>query len=207
MSTNDVISTIRERIQCRFPLLFLSTWEEERCENELATLALEMERRLVVWSFTEGPSPPLERTHEDTEADGSPIEFLQQIRDYPRDHVFLLKDFHPFLGDPIVVRLLRDLISTLVEQRKTILFMSPEIVIPVELQRDALGLDLQLPGLVELKEELQELLIQRQHNGEPHLHLTARQEERLLKTVLGLTTRQAGKSLARALFGRSELSD
>ena len=56
---SDVLDTIRERIQCRFPLMFLSTWEEERWESELATLALDIDRGLVVWTSTEGASPPL----------------------------------------------------------------------------------------------------------------------------------------------------
>ena len=205
---SEVLDVIRERIQCRFPLMFLSTWEEERWESELASLALDIDRGLVVWTSTDGASPPLDSDSDDSgNGHCTATEFLDQIRVYPRDHVFLLKDFHPFLSDPLIVRKLRDLLPSLAEQDKTILMMSPEPTIPVELRRDAVAIELPLPGIDEIRDELRELLIQRQHNGEPHIRIAPAEEERLLKAVMGLTARQARQSLSRALLGRSRLDD
>lgn len=198
-----ILDVLRERIQCRFPLLFLTTWEEERWESEITSLALDMDRSMVTWTATEGASPPVSATEPLLEAD----QFLQQVRKYPKQTVFLLKDFHPFLDNPRVVRLLRDLIPTLIEQQKTILLMSPDFKVPIELRKDSITIELPLPGIEEMRSELKELLIQRQYNGEPHIRMTTRQEERLLKTVLGLTCRQATQSLSRALLGRSEIED
>lgn len=202
MSTTSVIDILRERILCHFPLLFLNTHEEDRWESELADLALDMERGLVTWTATDGAAPSLESQNGNHR---NAVEFLNQITAYPRDHVFLLKDFHPFLKDPLVVRRLRDVIPKLTEKNKTILLMGPDSTVPVELQRDAVSLELPLPGLEELREELRELLIQRQHQGESNLRLSGQQEEKLLKTVMGLTARQVRQALARALFGRSKV--
>jgi ATP-dependent 26S proteasome regulatory subunit len=202
MSTTNVIEILRERIQCHFPLLFLATHEEDRWESEIATLSLDIDRGLVIWTATDGAAPPLDSNAGDHR---NPAEFLQQITHYPRDHVFLLKDFHPYLKDPFVVRRIRDVIPTLTEQNKTILLMGPETPVPIELQRDAISLELPLPGLEDLREELRELLIQRQHHGESNLRLTDQQEEKLLKTVMGLTTKQVRQSLSRALLGRSKV--
>ena len=202
MSTTNVIEILRERIQCHFPLMFLTTHEEDRWESELAELALDMERGLVIWTSTEGAAPPLDVQDGDHR---NAADFLHQITDYPRDHVFLLKDFHPFLKDPFVVRRLRDVIPKLTEQNKTILLMGPDGNVPIELQRDSVSLDLPLPGLEDLREELRELLIQRQHHGETGLRLNAKQEEKLLKAVMGLTTKQVRQALSRALLGRSKV--
>ena len=199
-----ILDVLRERIQCRFPVLFLTTWEEERWESEIASMALDMDLGMVSWTATEGASPPI------TEGDAEhlqPDAFLEQVRKYPKGTVFLLKDFHPYLDNPRVVRLLRDLIPTLTEQNKTILLMSPGVDVPVELRKDAITIELPLPGLDEMREELQELLIQRQYHGEPQIRMTPRQQERLLKAVLGLTCRQARQSLSRALLGRTEIDD
>ncbi|MGZ0164025.1 MAG: AAA family ATPase [Planctomycetales bacterium] len=204
MSTTNVIEILRERIQCHFPLMFLTTHEEDRWESELATLALDMERGLVIWTATDGAAPPLDAPNGDHHNAG---DFLLQITDYPRDHVFLLKDFHPFLKDPFVVRRLRDVIPKLTEQNKTILLMGPDGNVPVELQRDSVSLDLPLPGLEDLREELRELLIQRQHQGETSLRLNEQQEEKLLKAVMGLTTKQVRQALSRALLGRSKVDN
>ncbi|MBI1314558.1 AAA family ATPase [bacterium] len=213
---SDVLDVIRERVLCRFPILFLSTWEEERWESELASLALDIDRGLVTWTATGGALPPLEelvtgagRSTSDT--NGRPVSqaeaFLAQIREYPRDHVFLLKDFHPWLKDPLVVRRLRDLVPTLVAQNKTLLIMGPTGNVPLELVRDAMAIELPLPGLSELHDELQDLMIQRQHQGESAITLNQKQEERLLKTLLGLTTKQARLALSRALLGRREIEE
>lgn len=204
MSTTNVIEVLRERVQCHFPLMFLTTHEEDRWESELATMALDMERGLVIWTATDGAAPPLDGSSAD---DHNPAEFLQQITEYPRDHIFLLKDFHPFLKDPFVVRRVRDVLPALTEQNKTILLMGPDSTVPSELQRDSVSLELPLPGLEELREELRELLIQRQHHGEANLRLTDQQEEKLLKAVMGLTTKQVRQSLSRALLGRSKVDN
>jgi ATP-dependent 26S proteasome regulatory subunit len=204
MSTTNVIDILRERIQCHFPVLFLNTHEEDRWESELADLALDMERGLVIWTATDGAAPPLDSQTGDHH---NPGDFLHQITAYPRDHVFLLKDFHPFLKDPFVVRRLRDVIPKLNEQNKTILLMGPDSTVPIELQRDAVSIELPLPGLEDLREELRELLIQRQHQVEASVRLTDQQEEKLLKAVAGLTTKQVRQALSRALLGRTNVDN
>ncbi len=78
---------------------------------------------------------------------------------------------------------------------------------PIDLVRDAISIELPLPGLPELHVELQDLMIQRQHQGESPIALNKKQEERLLKTLLGLTTKQARLALSRALLGRREVED
>ena len=121
MTTSDALDTLRSRILSRYTMLFLKTWEEERWEAEFAELALEIERGLVTWSATSGWQPPISNGS----VPGVASEFLDDIVAYPADHVFLLKDFHPFLGDAAVVRRLRDLVPTLTEQGKTLLFLGP----------------------------------------------------------------------------------
>ncbi len=204
MTTAETLELLRLRIQSRFPVMFLTTWEEDRWEAELASLALSLDRGLVVWTATEGALPPPDKAATTAR---TPFEFLSAIRDYPHEHVFLLKDFHPYLNDPLIVRKLRDLVPSLAEQHKTLLFMGPESVVPVELRRDSVSVELPLPGVDDLRRELQELLIQRQHAGELTLKLLKTEQERLLKTVLGLTARQARQSLTRALTGRAAVDD
>ena len=59
MSTSDALDTLRSRVLSRYTMLFLKTWEEERWEAELAGLAQEIERGLVIWSATSGWQPPI----------------------------------------------------------------------------------------------------------------------------------------------------
>src|SRR5947209_170827 len=163
MTTSDALDQIRSRILSRYTLLLLKTWEEERWEAELAELALEIERGLVIWTVTDGPQPP---SGVDGEPRGDPLAFLEQIEAYPPDHLFLVKDFHPYLRDPRVVRKLRDLTTKLGTQRKTLLFIGPIVEIPVDLQKEAFEFDLPMPGLEDLRNELAGVIEQMEASGE-----------------------------------------
>lgn len=83
---------------------------------------------------------------------------LEQIEAYPSQHLFLLKDLHPFLSDPRVVRKLRDMIPGLVADGKTLLLLGPVDEVPLELLKDVTVLELPLPTVDELRNELETVL-------------------------------------------------
>src|SRR5579864_4287970 len=163
MTTSEALDQIRSRILSRCTLLYLKTWEEERWEAALAELALEIERGLVMWTVTDGPQPP---SGNGTDQQGDPLAFLEQIEAYPSDHLFLIKDFHPYLRDPRVVRKLRDLTTKLGSERKTLLFIGPIVEIPIDLQKEAFEFDMPLPGIEEMRSELAGVLEQIEAAGE-----------------------------------------
>lgn len=200
MTTAQALDDLRLRILSGYPLLFLRTFEEQRWEDELAELALELERGLVTWSATRGPQPALGTKGPPPE----PLAFLDQVAAYPPEHLFLLKDLHPYLGDPRIVRKLRDLLPQLVEQKKTLLAIGPNDEVPVELLKEVTVVDLPLPGIEEMRSELQQAVAAR---GEGPLKLTNEQEEHLIKAVLGLTALEARKAFARALQGVEAVND
>lgn len=204
MTTSEALDQIRSRILSRYTLLYFKTWEEERWEAELAELALEIERGLVIWTVTDGPQPP---SGTKTDTQGDPLAFLDQIEAYPPDHLFLIKDFHPYMHDPRVIRKLRDLTTKLGEQHKTLLFMGPVVEIPIDLQKEAFEFDLPMPGLEEMRNELAGVLEQFEAEGTTLPELAPEFEERLLKAVLGLTAREAHKAMQLALAGRDQLDD
>lgn len=204
MATADTLAQLQSRILSHFSMMFLSTWEEERWEAELAALATEMDRGLVTWTVTRGVQPSL---NGNASAMIDAAEFLRHVPDFPSEQLFLLKDFHPHLADPHIVRQLRDLVPVLIEQNKTLLFMGPETEIPIELQKDALKFDLPLPGLDELHTELKAVLASDNAHRPAPLVVSPEQEERLVRTMLGLTAAQARKSFQRAFLGRSEIDE
>jgi ATP-dependent 26S proteasome regulatory subunit len=204
MTTAEALDDLRSRILSHYTLLFLETFEEERWRTEISNLAEELQRELVTWSVTEGPQPPSEPARPPSV---DPLEFLEQVAAYPRGRLFLLKDFHPYLENPLIIRKLRDLVPLLAAEDKSLLFLGPVGTIPVELQKDAIGLELPLPGLEELRIELTAVLNDRTAASGNKLPISAAEEERLLKAVLGLTAREARKALARALWNRDALDD
>ena len=204
ITTESVVTDIRSRIEAGYPLLFLKTNEEDRWERELAELALEMERGLVVWTITRGLQPPL------SEEDGEPpsaARLLDQLGHYPEDHLFLVKDFHPYLADPLIIRQLRDLLPDLIAQRKTLLIFGPVVKVPLEVEKDSVKIELPLPDYEDLREEFAKTLADLREHHPSSLELSTDNEDRLIKAVMGLTAQEARKAWLRALRGRTELTD
>ena len=202
MRTFDALEDLQRRIQAGYPVLMLRTYEEQRWSNSIADLALELDRGLVSWSITAGPQPPLSsESHEN----GLALDFLEQITEYPEDHLFLVKDLHPFLNDPAVVRKIRDMLDDLVRERKSLLLMSPVEEVPIELLKDVFVLDLPLPGPDEIREVLETVLHERP--DDISVRPDARQEDHIISAVLGLTASEIRHALAQTLSGREEIDE
>ena len=198
MTTTQAIDDLQTRIRSGYPVLWLRTYEEDRWETLLASLAEEIERGVVTWTSTEGASPTI-RNEPCQDLD----EFLQSIDNYPEDHLFLLKDVHLSLSNPQVIRRMRDLIPVLASRRQTILCIGPVEQIPIEWMKDVTLIEMPIPGLDEMREELTTVL----EEQDPPLELDNRQEEHMAKAVLGLTAREARKAFARSLQGRQVVDD
>ena len=204
MSTEHVLNDLRSRIQAGYPLLFLQTWEEERWEQKLAELALELERGLVTWTASRGWQPPV---NSNGDSEPVPAEVPLDLLEYPPDHLFLVKDFHPYLSDPLVLRRIRDSLNDLAEQRKAILFLGPIAVPPTELAKDSVRIELPLPAYEDLKEEFGQVLDHLRENGACAVDLSEDDEDKLVKATMGLSSQESRKAWQRALTGREQMAD
>jgi SpoVK/Ycf46/Vps4 family AAA+-type ATPase len=204
MSTERVLNDLRGRIQAGYPLLFLQTWEEDRWEQKIAELALELERGLVTWTASRGWQPPLTA---DNYGEPVPSDVPLALLEYPPDHLFLVKDFHPYLSDPLVVRRIRDALNDLAAERKTILFVGPIATPPTELAKDAVRVELPLPAYVDLRDEFDEVLGHLRDNGWSAPDLTEEDEDKLIKATMGLSSQESRKAWQRALAGRERMTD
>ncbi|QDU38661.1 ATP-dependent zinc metalloprotease FtsH [Maioricimonas rarisocia] len=202
MTTTDIFEDLRLRILSGYPLLVLQTFEEQRWERALGELASSVDRGLVVWSATAGLTPP---PTGDAAGETGPLAMLEQIDAYPANHLFLLKDLHPFLSDPRVVRKLRDMIPDLTADGKSLLLLGPVDEVPLELLKDVTVLELPLPSVDELRSELESVL-----QSDPalqQLEIDRAQEDHLVQAVLGLTAVEAHRAFARALLNCEAVDD
>jgi SpoVK/Ycf46/Vps4 family AAA+-type ATPase len=129
------------------------------------------------------------------------------VTQYPADHVILLKDFHPYLTDPVVVRKLRDLVDHLGQENKSLLFLGPVANVPIELQRDVISLELPLPDVDDLRDVLSDVIREHESRFRHRLSGTDDDKEKMLKAVVGLTQREAAKALARSILGKEKIDD
>src|SRR6476620_6847193 len=104
-------STMREDlniyIRARYSLLWVVTSEEKRALQELIELAEEQRKPLFLWSATTGLVHSAKPQRTDT-AKRDPLNLLSAIIDEREAGIWVLRDFHPFLRDHVVVRRLRE---------------------------------------------------------------------------------------------------
>lgn len=140
----------------RVPLLVVESVEEPRVVELFRGLLAGGERALFRWSLTEGlrPVDPPATAGKVTTAwrgtpapDGQadPVAALRDIRSRQSAGVFLLLDIHPFLEEPLVVRLLKEIALGHDAVAHTVVFVSHAITLPAEIRAYAARFALSLP--------------------------------------------------------------
>jgi SpoVK/Ycf46/Vps4 family AAA+-type ATPase len=197
-------------IRAKYPLVYILSWEERRIESMLVRIAAQMDKRLYAWTVTDGimrvdamRSDSVRLTEVDPGAQ-SPLQALAHIMESREAALYLLKDFHPFLGspqmapDPAVVRKIRDLVPALKNSYKVVLFLSPVLRLPAELEKEITVVDFSLPTLQELEEALDRVVRSSRSQGGPRLRLREDREQ-ILQAAQGLTVSEAENVFAKSM--------
>ncbi|MGK7873446.1 MAG: AAA family ATPase [Xenococcaceae cyanobacterium] len=219
MATDKFKVLLANLFKARFPYLYLPTWEEERVLSLIHSVAtdeatIKTPRTVFTWKLTAGMTGEGQTGKEETKA---PIKALEFIEKYAEPAIFVLLDFHIYFGnrgrapDFQVIRKLRD-VAYLLKQSpnpKNVVFVSPSLVLPNELQKEVTIVDFELPSFSEIKAVLQEMIVANRQSGRITIDLKGDDAERLAKAALGLTLQEAENAFARAMVenGRLDISD
>ena len=124
---------IEDLIRARYSPIWIVSPEETRVEDSLRKLCVEREMRLEVWSITEGFKTIA--NGQGTRDVKDPMKAIDHVIRAEGKALFVLRDFHPFLKEPAVVRRLREAASELRKTKKTLVVVSPVTKIPPELEK------------------------------------------------------------------------
>ncbi len=197
-------------IRARYPLISLVSWEESRLDAILHDLANAHGKALMSWSITRGlKRVGGARLGSLTDGAKDPLEALAQIGKLQEPSLVVLKDFHPFLNDPGVVRALRELSQDLKSTFTTVILLSPVLNIPVELEKEISVLDVPLPTFRELYQLLREIVALVRQGQKAVVDLSRESAEQLIKAAQGLTLSEAENAFAKAIAndGRLDADD
>jgi len=187
-------------IRARYPLIYLVSWEEQRLDGILQDLAAQHGKVLFAWSATRGlRRVGGARAMTQIEPQKSAAEMLATIGKMGEPSLVVLKDFHPFLSDPTVVRALRELAQDLKSTYTTVILLSPVLQIPVELEKEISVLDVPLPGFRDLYQLLREIVTVVRQGNKAKVDLSREQAEQLIKAAQGLTLTEAENAFAKAI--------
>ncbi len=158
-------------IRAQYKLIYVVSAEEERVEKWLRDLAVLdspglrerwdvtnwQPRQLIKWSCSQGFRCDTADVPGDIR---DPIRALDWISgNLTRDAVVVLRDFHPFFNDPMVARRVRDLIHVFgdaSQAKRSVIFLSSVVKLPMEMEKDAVVVDFDLPDRQTLEDIVRE---------------------------------------------------
>jgi len=203
-------------IRARYPIIYVTTWEEERVERCLREIAERRRKNLFVWTITQGIVKSGSEPNRAKGGAGStcdPIAALDAVVAQLEPAIYLFKDFHHFTEDNranlTVVRRLRDVAHHLRDTYKSIVICAPVTRISQELSKDVTLVDFGLPGVEEFGELLDRIVDDVKGKPNIHIDLDESGRERLLAAARGLTLKEAENVFAKTLVldGRLAASD
>lgn len=186
-------------IRARYSLIYLVTWEEQRLDAILSQLAESHGKAHLSWSVTRGLRRVGGARGTHVEGGKDPVEALGQIEKLAEPSLVVLKDFHPFLNEPVVVRSLRELAHSLKSTYTTVLILSPTLQIPVELEKEITVLDVPLPTFSELVQLLKEIVGVLRQGQQAVVDLKKEDAEQIIRAAQGLTLSEAENAFARSI--------
>jgi hypothetical protein len=154
-------------VRANTALIVIETPDEGRVVDLFRHLLMNVWRPLFRWSITEG----LRRI--DLDGEDAPLSppdattTLRTIRDMDQRGVFLLLDFHPYLGYATTQRMVRELIDRRGSKDHTLVLVGAKIELPADLEAMAVRFSLKLPDEKALLKLVQDeaALYMREHGG------------------------------------------
>jgi len=186
------------------PIVVIETTDEGRFLELLVELTVNRTaaqyRPLMRWSVTDG----LQRLDLDLESQqqaSDPSDVLRQIRSSDQPAVYALLDFHPFLADPVNVRLLKDIAIDSARSGVSVLLISHEIQLPSEVRPFSARFDMKLPGAEQRETAIHELISE---YSEQHPHrkvdVDPKALELLVRNLAGLTLADTQRLARNAIY-------
>ncbi len=135
-------------LRSRMPIVVIETRDEKGILDLLRNLTIarvgEDYVPLFRWTVTDG----LQRLDIDLEPqlhNSEPPEVLRHIRAVSKPGIYALLDFHHYLEDPVVIRLIKDVCMKFDDLARQLILISHEISLPQELEAFTARFELALP--------------------------------------------------------------
>ncbi len=199
-------------IRARYPVIWVTSWEEERVERCLSEIALRRNKSLFVWTVTQGivrSGMESSQTKSGAGNTADPLAALDAVVQQVQPAIYLFKDFHRFTADErcnlAVIRRLRDVAYHLRDTYKSLVIVAPSLHIAPELIKDVTVVEFGLPKIEDFDRLLDRIIDDVKDNPQLRINLNGEARERLLHAAAGLTLKEAENVFAKTLVLNGKL--
>ncbi len=204
----DERKDLRLILKSRVPIVTVETHDEGRVLDLLKAVNLSegMYRPLFRWSVTDG----LQRLDIELEPqlhNAEPSDVLRHIRAVEKPGLYVLLDFHPYLSDPVNVRLIKDICISFQRSERHLVLVSHRVELPAEIEKFSARLRLSMPSPAEREEIIRRVAREwaDQNSGRP-VRTDARAFDLLIRNLNGLTAADTERLARNAIFHDGAIS-
>jgi len=183
----------------------LESREELRAIDLLGDLAREMNLPLLKWSITEGLQR-MEPGYLPQRHNRRPEDVLGHIKTARQPGIFLLLDFHPFLEEPQVVRLVKEIAQQTDQTGQTLVLLSHDLNLPGELQHLAARCRLALPDSGQLRRIIEDEAERWSREHGKRVQTSPEILRKLIRNLAGLSAGEAKRLARRTIWDDGALT-
>jgi SpoVK/Ycf46/Vps4 family AAA+-type ATPase len=191
-------------LRSRTPIIVIETQDEARMLAMFQSIAIigisETYMPLFRWTVTDGLQR-IDIALEPQRLNSEPTDVLKHIRAVAKPGIYILLDFHPFLDDPVHVRLLKDICIRYKDVPRQVVLISHTIKLPSELESFSARFDIALPTDDERRKIIQNVADTwaAEHPGS-RVQADSKAYEMLVKNLAGLTYNDTEQLARNAIF-------
>ncbi len=197
-------------LRSRMPIVVIETRDEKRMLDLLRNIALARASDTYVplfrWTVTDG----LQRLDIDLEPqlhNAEPPDVLKHIRAVTKPGMYVLLDFHHYLEDPVIIRLLKDICLRYTDVSRQLILISHRIKLPQELESFVARFDLALPGADEREKIIKRVAAEyTAANPGSRVQYDPKAYNLLIQNLSGLTDRDTEQLARNAIFADGVIS-
>ena len=191
-------------LRSRAPIIVIETQDEARVLEVLQSISIRSSSSeylpLFRWTVTDG----LQRLDIDLEPqliNSAPTDVLKHIRAVSKPGIYVLLDFHPFLDDPVHVRLIKDICIHYRDVARQLVFISHKVSLPHELETFSARVDMALPSDKERRRIIEKLADEySRENSGVRVQVDPKAYKLLVRNLAGLTYRDTERLARNAIY-------
>jgi SpoVK/Ycf46/Vps4 family AAA+-type ATPase len=197
-------------LKSSMPLVVIETRDESGMLDMLQNISLSRSKDdylpLFRWTITDGLQR-LDISLEPQLHNAKPTEVLRHIRAVTKPGVYVLLDFHPYLQDPVNVRLLKDICLRYAEVPRQLVLVSHQIGIPDDLRGYSARFEMALPT-----EKEREAIVRRaatqwaSDNPGSRMSIDPKAYRLLIRNLAGLTDADTERLARNAIWSDGAIS-
>lgn len=201
-------------LESHFPILVIETHEELRSLELLQNIVKKTDKGMHIWSAADGlkhylvsksnftiEGMSLSNNQTDEKDLTDPEEALREIKKTIVNEIIVLMDFHPYLTNPKIVRLVKELALNASSSNNVLVLISHQLEVPEEIKRLTANFKLSLPD----ENTIHQLILEEAKawsikNRAEKVKTDTKAIELLVRNLLGLTISDSKRLIRNAIY-------